>query len=928
MLRLLLFEKPFHLRFTNYLLGGILVCTAVITFFSPHPFWIFVQGTCGAVITWMISRFTVSKPRTASILLPVSLALQLGFRFFYASDVLAWIFAFIIIFQAVLYVKNSRNAYILITLAIALTFTGSLIYGESLAHGLGQAVLSACFALITVQAHRYCSAMLEPTKENTSGDDDDPEDVKQFFRKLLDGSACAIIAIDVNGLIREFNLSACQMLEYHAEDVIGKSIITLLHDQEELEKRTKSINERYHAGIEKGILTLTYKNKIGLPNSNEWTYITRTGRRISVLLTVTSIKNSQGRVIGHNVVAHDLTQIKYFEEQKHTAEAIIANSPSVLFKWLPDEDWTVQYVSANVVQLLGYSSIDFSTKKVRYAELIVEQDRLMVAANTNQAQLDEKENLELEYRLKHKSGKIIWVREQAHLRRNEQGQVEHYEGVLTDITQNKKAKEDLLASELRYELAARGTAAGLWDWQDITKPDIWLSPKLFELLGYKPHQLGTTIDELRKIIHPEDHPKAVTILNKHLEDDTPYLSEIRLRTKRGTYKWFQTSGQVHRDEQGKPIRLVGSIIDIDHKKRNEDLLRLSEERFRLFIESARDLFYNTNLRGKFTYANEMAVHITEYSVEEILQMHYYDLVRPDYQQEVIAFYKNQLRSSTRVSYLEFPIITKSGKIKWLGQNVQFLYEGERLKSTQAIARDITDLKMTQQHLQDYTLTLERTNKELDEFSYVVSHDLKAPLRGITYLADWIREEQMPHLTQESRDNFDLLKNRVAKMEQFIEGLLEYSKAGRRVAKTKQIQLKRFLSDLVQLLHIPPGVKTSLRVVDLEFETDTIPLEQVLGNLISNAVKYNTNSQPTLEISCEKQDNKLVFCVIDNGPGIEKQYHTQIFKIFHSIGVNENTEGTGIGLAIVKKILEERNEFIILESEPGKGSKFSFTWNIT
>jgi PAS domain S-box-containing protein len=915
----------------KYLLGFLVLFVCANTWIAGGDSLVALQGLTSFGLAYVAGQHSRNKKHIDVVLFIIAILVPTIAGIYLDAENLPSVFFLVIVFQVIYLVENKRTqALLVIACIISSTLCSYIHHQANIYYPAGRALSLSFFAFITSQTINYLlesQNQLQKAFRESTRIGNVLDETKAFQRSLLDGTNYAIIAVDKSGIITEFNRAASRLLEYEPEEVIGKFTPEIFHDNDEMEERTRAINQRYNAGIQKGVMTLIYKNLIGVPNSNEWVYITKSGTRLNVWLTITTLKDENGNVIGNMALAQDITAKRLYEQEQHTAATIIANSPSVLFRWAFDVNFTLMYVSTNVDRLLGYSSLDFTSLNIRYGNLILEEDFVLVFRRFNEAVKSGATTMFNELRIRHKDGNLIWVEEKLFIKRDENNVVEYIEGVITDITKNKQAQEDLMASELRYELAARGTAAGIWDWLDVSNPDLWLSPRYFELLGYQFNEIEPVIDMFRQMVHPDDRGIITSKLASHFEDNVPFIAEFRMRKKDGTYSWFSSSGHAHRNREGKAVRMVGSIIDINSRKINEELLKQSEERYRLLVEAARDIFYNTDKGGHFTYVNEAAADITEYPVAEILNMRYFDMIDAAYKEKVRSFYQNQIDTNTDVTYLEFPIVTKSGKTKWIGQNVRMVYENGTVISRQAIARDITNLKHTEQQLQRYAKSLEHTVKDLDNFFYVVSQGIKSPLRGISHITEWIRTEQEPHLTIESRENIMLLKNLVLKMELFINRLLRYANTGKNASKKTQINVRTFIEYLVELRQQNTHVNVEMDAIDLEVETESILLEQVLSNLLDNAVKFNTSENPLIKISCQKLGNKLVFSVSDNGTGIEKQYHEKIFNPFQVIELPDGTHKGGVGLAIVKKILVERNGHLSIESEPGKGSIFSFTWNI-
>ena len=227
-----------------------------------------------------------------------------------------------------------------------------------------------------------------------------------------------------------------------------------------------------------------------------------------------------------------------------------------------------------------------------------------------------------------------------------------------------------------------------------------------------------------------------------------------------------------------------------------------------------------------------------------------------------------------------------------------------------------------------TAELERSNRELDQFAYIASHDLKAPLRAVTFLARWVEEDAGSALPDVARDHLVKLIERAARMDALLNDLLTYSRAGRRRHAPATINVEELVSNVVELVAPPAGFAvTAADPPGLHsIRAERVPLELVLRNLVSNAVKHHDRpDQGHAWIACHDAGDHYVFTVRDDGPGIDPVYHQRIFELFERLRPRDHVEGSGLGLAVVKKAVESRGGRIEIESVPGAGSTFRFTW---
>ncbi len=241
-----------------------------------------------------------------------------------------------------------------------------------------------------------------------------------------------------------------------------------------------------------------------------------------------------------------------------------------------------------------------------------------------------------------------------------------------------------------------------------------------------------------------------------------------------------------------------------------------------------------------------------------------------------------------------------------------------------LTRLTTALNIMSAKLDKNIRELERQNVELDKFAYVVSHDLKAPLRGIHNAIKWIREDMGPELSPQMKQYLSIIPQRTKRMEDLINGLLDYARI-RQKTNPEKTDVNELVKNIIEEI-VPPHFKVEMDNLPV-FYSERLKLEQVFTNLISNAVKYTPHENAHLIISCNKLPDFYEFSVKDNGIGIDPEYHEKIFEIFQTLREKHEKESTGIGLAIIKKIIDDQHCIIKVNSSPGKGSEFTFTWPV-
>ena len=355
--------------------------------------------------------------------------------------------------------------------------------------------------------------------------------------------------------------------------------------------------------------------------------------------------------------------------------------------------------------------------------------------------------------------------------------------------------------------------------------------------------------------------------------------------------------------------------------KNEELKKLS-----LVASNTDNSVIITNKDGFIEWVNSGFERIKGYSFAEVLGKTTQELFYgPLTNEETIHSIKHNIahKKSFAGEVLKY---RKDGSSIWLQVTITpILDEQGEVTRFIHVESDISERKKSEERLAEYYMYLEKANKELDKFAYVVSHDLKAPLRAISNLSSWIEEDIGDRFTEDSAQHFTMLKGRIVRMESLINGILEYSRADRVKSPNVMVDVKALINEIFELIVPNSNVKIDLPENLPVINTERMKLQQVFLNLISNSIKYNDKENVLIKIACIEEQEYYTFSVEDNGPGIEERYHEKVFIIFQTLQARDTFESTGVGLAIVKKIIDETGGEIWIESELGLYTRFMFKW---
>jgi PAS domain S-box-containing protein len=381
-------------------------------------------------------------------------------------------------------------------------------------------------------------------------------------------------------------------------------------------------------------------------------------------------------------------------------------------------------------------------------------------------------------------------------------------------------------------------------------------------------------------------------------------------------------------EKDKTLRLKK---EIKKRKLIENTLVQSRQALRLILDSAQEGIYGIDLNANTTFVNPKVSELTGYTEDE-MQANLHHMLTHESRVDSKVYSKDNYDINTVLSQGE--AVSIDNAVFWRKDGTPFFVEytsspvHDEVGSIIGVVVTFQDISKRVQHekeLASYTLELERSNQDLDDFAYVASHDLKAPLRGIAQLTSWIEDDVKDALNSETKEYFSLLKSRVSRLEKLLDDLLAYSRIGRKHGDFKLVNLAVLANDIFKLISAPKRFQLVCDINLPELNTLSVPLELVLRNLMSNAVKHHDKDNGIITISAKLSSEGIHCIVADDGPGIPPQQFERVFGMFQTLKPRDEVEGSGMGLAVIKKILNTYHGNIRIESDGIRGTKMHFNW---
>jgi PAS domain S-box-containing protein len=615
-----------------------------------------------------------------------------------------------------------------------------------------------------------------------------------------------------------------------------------------------------------------------------------------------------------NIYGRDVTDQKKDQEELNRLSLVASlNENGIVFT---NQDGIIFWCNDAYIKLTGYSKEEIIGKtpiEVGKCELT---DSNELSKMTIPFYKGEPFDIELIHG--RKNGSSFWTKTKGQPILNSKGEVVQYFAMIEDISLNKKFEESIKIEKEKYRNIIANMNLGLLevDNNDV----ITLANQSFsDISGYSFDELiGEKASNLLLSKESKEIVKSKESFRKNGKTDS---YEVKVINKMGANRYWLISGAPNYDINGNVIGTIGIHLDITEQKEQEEQLYLLS----LIAEKNINSVVVSDPEGRIEWVNKSFLEMSGYSIEEVIGK------KPGH------FLQGEETSPETVNYLKDKIFkglpfncevinySKNGDKYWVNINGQALYNknGEVIKYF-AIEENISQRKESEVQREFLVDSLAKSNKELEEYASIVSHDLKSPLRSIHSLISWIKEDNDKELNTQTLQYLSMVENKVEKMDHLIDGILTYSKIDKVEKALETVNTQEIVQNIINIIHIPSHINVSISKPLPEIRADRFRIQQLFQNLISNAVNYIDKPTGIVTIDCFETANDYLFSVKDNGPGIAKKNQEKVFKIFQSLETSDKS--TGLGLSIVKKIIDTYRGEIWIESELGVGTTFFIKLN--
>ncbi len=739
---------------------------------------------------------------------------------------------------------------------------------------------------------------------------------EEKYRDFIEKIPVIVFEVNAKGTITYINNTGLELLSYTRDEVINMPA-------------SKFIKAEEHQALYHGIERITSEGKTY--ENVRYHAIRKDGSLMPVHLS-TSHMRRQEEGGGFQGILVDLTQIESAQhalrESEQKYRMIIENISDIIYHC--DRNGLFTYITPSASVITGYSETEIIGK--HFSEITPPDYREEVVSFYASQVRGGITDSYYELPVMKKDGAIIWLGQRIKTIPHEDGTIEFY-GSARDITERKKAEEDLRASEERYRISEEKYRSvldvgviGYYE-VDLNGNFVYSNKSFLDFLGYSGEELINM--NFRQFVKTEDIQRFIEAYgNVYLGRCEVGILIAPIFDKNRTIKYGEMYISAMRNTAGEVIgfRCVG--IDITDRKKADEALRASEERYRLVVENIGDCINICSHDGHFKWISPTIEKLLGYTPEEMAGKHFLQFIRKDARETLLKSLLHQVSANIPSQYNEFPMNKKDGGLLWAGQTTSMINNDGEMEFFN-VSRDITELKKAEEALQEAKEAAELANRAKSIFLANMSHEIRTPMNAILGFSQlMLRDstlsgEQVQHLTTINRSGEHLLA--------LINDILEMSKieAGRIMINQSAFDLHALVRDIEMMFRVRTEAKQLQLLVEVAEDTpsylmtDEGKLRQILINLMGNAVKFTDSGGVAVRIRTVNENGqlRLIVEVEDTGPGISTEEVGDLFRAFQQTSTGVKAGGTGLGLALSREFARLMGGDITVSSQPGQGTCF-------
>lgn len=748
------------------------------------------------------------------------------------------------------------------------------------------------------------------------------EEQNEVFRSIFADSNIGIVILSLDGKIMKVNPKIIKESGYSAKEIIGKSFLDFLHDDEDKSEVIKKFKVELPDSLLPETMLRRYKNKKGV--------------EVCLLTTSSLINDSKGMPSYWVVQAQDITMQKIAEEKIKESEIRyeLAMRGASMGLWDYDLVEDTVYWSDRLKAILGLPK-KFSLFSMKQIEEYIHPDDISIRRRAIKDLLENHKRYNTEFRIRHEKGHYIWMLVKGYAIWDEKGKAIRMTGSLEVIDKRKKAESELAEKT--------NTFVSVFDHSPIGMVLVSLGYKYIrvnnsfcKIVGYSKKELLkmgfediTPKEELQR-----DYDGVGAMIRGKIKN---YQCEKRYFHKNGNIIWVLLSSALIRDISGKPLYLATQVQDITKRKAIEQELQQNKERLDRAVRGSNIGLWDWDIKSDKIYWSSRIGEILGIKESEFVPYlgMIEERVHPSDRKMRKKMFEDHLQYGKKFDF-QYRMRHKNGHYIWLHTRGEVVRDksGKPIMMAGSVD-DITERKQAEVKIDEYTKELERINADLDSFAYIASHDLKEPIRGLCNNAQFLKDDYENVLDESGLRRIDRILFLCSRMQKLVNDLLHFARLKNQDMIIKKVDLNYVIKDIESTLQNIFDYTNAKIIVPKKLPQvtcDEIIVTELYRNLITNGIKYNTKKEKIIEIGYREEIiNKetyvpqYVFYVKDNGIGIEKKHFEDIFRIFKRLEDEEEPwKGTGIGLTFVRKIVERHGGKIWLESELKKGTTFYFT----